>query len=310
MNRRSLYIKNETSRLRSVLLGIAKSPGPVPTLDEAYDPKSIEFIKKGEYPNEDDMISEMSAFNDVLQKYGVEVLRPESIKDCNQIFTRDIGFVIDNKFILSNILPNREDELEGIQSILNQFPEESIIIPPEEVHVEGGDVMPWNDYIFVGTYSGEDYPEYITARTNIHAVDFITGLFPDKKVKSFDLIKSNTDPRKNALHLDCVFQPVGTNKAIIHKEGFIHEEDYQFLVDLFGMDNLFHITADEMYLMFSNVFSISPEVVVSENNFTRLNQWLESEGFIVERIPYHEISKQEGLLRCSTLPLLRDESNY
>ena len=60
-----------------------------------------------------------------------------------------------------------------------------------------------------------------------------------------------------------------------------------------------------MYHMYSNVFSISPDVVVSERNFIRLNNWLREQGFTVEEIPYGEISKQEGLLRCSTLPLIR-----
>ena len=58
--------------------------------------------------------------------------------------------------------------------------------------------------------------------------------------------------------------------------------------------------------MVSNVFSISPDVVVSERNFTRLNSWLREHGFTVEEIAYAEIAKQEGLLRCSTLPLVRD----
>ena len=61
-----------------------------------------------------------------------------------------------------------------------------------------------------------------------------------------------------------------------------------------------------MYNMFSNVFSIDENIVVSEKNFTRLNNWLRENGFTVEEIPYAEISKQEGLLRCSTLPLIRD----
>ena len=77
-------------------------------------------------------------------------------------------------------------------------------------------------------------------------------------------------------------------------------------VNLFGLENLFHITRDEMYDMNSNVFSIDENVVVSEKNFTRLNNWLRDNGFIVEEIPYAEIAKQEGLLRCSTLPLIRD----
>ena len=78
------------------------------------------------------------------------------------------------------------------------------------------------------------------------------------------------------------------------------------MVDYFGKENIFEIDAQEMYRMFSNVFSISPDVVVSERNFTRLNNWLRDQGFTVEEIPYAEISKQEGLLRCSTLPLIRE----
>ena len=61
-----------------------------------------------------------------------------------------------------------------------------------------------------------------------------------------------------------------------------------------------------MYNMNSNVFSISEDVIISEQNFTRLNTWLREKGFIVEEVPYAEIAKQEGLLRCSTLPLVRD----
>ena len=166
--------------------------------------------------------------------------------------------------------------------------------------------MPYNNYIFIGTYKGEDYSQQITARTNMAGVAFIKQLFPNKIVKEFDLVKSGSEARDNALHLDCCFQPVGTNKGIIYKEGFRNPADYEYLAALFGTENLFHITRDEMYQMCSNVFSISPEVVVSEAHFTRLNEWLQAQGFTVEKVPYAEIAKQEGLLRCSTLPLIRD----
>nr|WP_311457223.1 arginine deiminase family protein [uncultured Capnocytophaga sp.] len=302
----TVEVKNETNRLRAVILGTAQSNGATPTAEEAYDPKSLEHILKGTYPLEKDMVLEMEAFAQVLKKYEVEVYRPEIIKDCNQIFTRDIGFVIDSKFIKANILPERENEFQAIEYIVEQIPSSQYIVPPTEVHIEGGDVMPWNDHIFIGTYKGEDYTHYKTARTNMAGVNFIKELFPDKIVKEFDLVKSNKEPRDNALHLDCCFQPVGTNKGIIYKGGFRNEKDYEYLVELFGKENLFHIEREEMYHMFSNIFSISPNVVVSERNFVRLNQWLRDNGFVVEEIPYSEISKQEGLLRCSTLPLRRD----
>lgn len=301
-----LRVTNETDRLKAVILGTAVSNGATPTLEEAYDPKSAEHIKAGTYPIEKDMVAEMDTFAAVLQKYGVQVYRPEIIRDCNQIFTRDIGFVIDDVFIKANILPDRQAEFQAIEYIVKQMNPDKVVTPPEEVHIEGGDVMPWNEHIFIGTYKGDDYKEQVTARTNMAGVAFIQKLFPHKKIKEFDLVKSKTEARDNALHLDCCFQPVGKNKAIIYKGGFRSEADYQYLVDIFGAENLFHIEREEMYEMNSNVFSISPEVVVSEKHFTRLNTWLRAQGFTVEEIPYSEISKQEGLLRCSTLPLLRD----
>ena len=250
------------------------------------------------------MIKEMDAFAKVFEKYGVKVFRPEVLEDCNQIFSRDIAFVIEDKLIIANILPDREKEVEAILHVLDKIDDSNILQPPPEVHVEGGDVMPWNDYIFIGTYTALDDPNQITARTNSAAVEYIKHQFPHKKVKSFELRKS-TNARENALHLDCCFQPLGKGKAIIHKNGFLVEEEYEWLINFFGKENVFEITADEMYQMFSNVFSISPEVIVSEQNFTRLNNWLGEQGFTVEEIPYAEISKQEGLLRCSTLPLIR-----
>ncbi|WP_010519246.1 dimethylarginine dimethylaminohydrolase family protein [Croceivirga radicis] len=301
----NLRVKDEIGRLQAVILGTAISNGPIPTLEEAYDPKSMEHIKAGTYPLEKDMVKEMDAFATVLKKYDVKVFRPTIIEDCNQIFSRDIAFVIEDKIFHSNILPDRENEFEAIQHVLDLIDPEKLIRPPEEVHVEGGDVMPWYDHIFVGTYTADDYSSYITARTNKAAVEFLQEQFPHKKVKSFELRKSNTNAKQNALHLDCCFQPLGKGKAILHKNGFLVKEEYQWLVNFFGEENIFEITEEEMYQMFSNVFSISPDVVVSEKSFIRLNNWLRQQGFTVEEIPYSEIAKQEGLLRCSTLPLIR-----
>lgn len=301
-----LNINNETSRLKAVVLGSALHNGPTPKADEAYDPKSLEHILAGTYPLEKDMVNEMEAFNTVLKKYDVTVFRPEMIENYNQIFTRDIGFVIGDVFIKSNILPDRERELDAIQYIIDQVDPDKVVRPPEEVHIEGGDVMLWNEYIFIGTYKGSDYKDYITARTNMHGVQYIKDLFPNKIVREFDLVKSKIEARDNALHLDCCFQPVGKDKGIIYKNGFREEADYLFLVNLFGKKNLFHVTREEMYHMNSNVFSIDKHVIVSERNFTRLNNWLRDNGFVVEEIPYAEIAKQEGLLRCSTLPLIRE----
>lgn len=306
MKRIDLLVNDETSRLRQVILGTAASNGPAPSIDEIYDPKSRLHLIKGTYPTVVDMVQEMNNVVNILDKYDVDVLRPDAIKDCNQIFTRDIGFVIDDVFVKSNILPDREEELDAIQYIIDRMDPKKVIRPPEEVHIEGGDVMLHGEYVFVGTYRGDDYADYIIARTNVQAVEWLKKTFPNKKVVSFNLRKDNNDPYSNALHLDCCFQPVGQKFCIIHKNGFLEEEEYQFLVDLYGKQNCFEITWEEMYHMNSNIFSIAPDVVISERSFFRLNEWLRSRGVTVEEVKYSEIAKQEGLLRCSTLPLVRD----
>lgn len=302
-----LNVKDEVSRLRAVVLGRADESGPTPTLEDTYDPKSAMHISEGTYPRISDMENEMEAVNKVFKKYAVKVYRPELIHDYNQIFTRDIAFVIEDKFIIANILEDRSKEIDAIEYLIKDIDPKNVIRFPEEAHVEGGDVMPWGDYIFVGTYKNEDYKNYITARTNTKAVEELQKLFPNKKVKSFSLRKSNSVPMENALHLDCCFQPLGMGKAIIHKNGFLIEEEYRWLVDFFGKENMFEVTDEEMTKMFSNVVSIAPDVVLSEQKFYRLNDWLRKQGFTVEEVPYAEISKQSGLLRCSTLPLLRDK---
>lgn len=303
-----LNIQNETSPLRAVVLGTAISNGPTPKAEDAYDPKSLEHILAGTYPVEEDMVKEMEAFDAVFQKYGVQVFRPQIVENENQIFTRDIAFVIDDIMIEAGILPERDKEFPAISHVVDQIdPKKFIrITDKENIHIEGGDVMLWNEYIFIGTYYGADYSQVKTARTNKAGIDLVRDLFPHRKVVTFDLVKSWSDARDNALHLDCCFQPVGKSMGIIYKDGFRNPAEYEFLVKLFGKDNLFHITRQEMYDMNSNIFSIAPDVVVSERNFTRLNAWLRQNGFTVEEIPYAEIAKQEGLLRCSTLPLIRE----
>lgn len=299
-----ILVSSETSKLRSVIIGIADSLGEKPVLSDLYDPKSIENLKKGTYPTEKNMIQELQNFVSILEKYDIKVYRPELIKDYNQIFSRDIGFVIDNFFFKSNILPKRANEFNGITSILSKFSYQFVSMP-ENCHIEGGDVLYHTNNIFIGYYDKYDYKNLFTARTNKSAVEFLIDFFPKKKVKAFHLNKSLTDPKKNILHLDCCLQIVGKNKAIIHPDAFTFKKDYKWLVDFFGSKNIFEINAKEMYDMTSNVLSINDHTVISQPKFNRLNRWLRSHNIFVEEVDLTEVSKQEGLFRCTSLPLVR-----
>lgn len=300
------FVRNETAKLRTVVLGIADDFGGTPSLHDTYDPKSREHVLAGTYPDQISISKEMKNLEEVFHKYDVELLRPRNIPGVNQIFARDIGFVIDHTFIIPNIIEDRYEEQFGIKHIIERFPKENVVKVDAEVRIEGGDVKPWNDKIFTGYSEDEDFNKYITARTNKAGVEFLKKQFPNRTVHAFELKKSDENARENALHLDCCFQPIGENQAIMYPGGFKNREDVDFLFDYFGRDNIIEINQDEMYFMYSNIFSIAPDVIISCQSFTRLNDELERRGFTVEKIKYIEIAKMEGLLRCSTMPILRD----
>lgn len=299
----TVKILDETAPLEAVILGTAESMGGVPALEKTYDPKSKEHILAGTFPKEPDLVEEMSQVAAVLEKHGVKVYRPENIPNLNQIFARDISFVIGNKLVVPCVTPERKLESDGIQYIIDQVDE--VLLPDEHERMEGGDIMPWKEYIFVGYSKDPDFEKYTVSRTNEDAVAYLKKQFPSFEVRAFELKKSDENPRENALHLDCCFQPVGKDKAVIYPAGFKNAEDVDFLVALFGEENVFEITQEEMYEMNSNFFSISPEVVISDSSFHRLNDQFRKWGLMVEEVKYRETAKMEGLLRCSTMPLRR-----
>ena len=202
------------------------------------------------------------------------------------------------------VTPERKKESDGINYIIDEV--ENVLLPDEHERMEGGDIMPWKGHLFIGYSKEEDFNMYTVARTNQASVEYLKRTFPNWKVKAFELKKSDDDPRENALHLDCCFQPVGQDKAVIYPGGFKNPEDAQYLIDFFGKENVFEITKEEMYDMNSNFFSISPKVVISDRAFTRLNEQFRKWGLEVEEVNYRETAKMEGLLRCSTMPLRRN----
>lgn len=302
----SLSVNSETGLLKSVVLGIPNDIGPVPNIEECFDPSSIYHVENNSYPSEIDISKEMTDFLELLNKYNVEVLRPENNLNLNQVFARDLGFVIQDTFLISNIIENRSSEIPAIDHILAQISTEKVLKINSKAKIEGGDVTIFKDHIFIGASNPTDFNKYKVARTNFEAVDFIKNNFPNKKVVGFELFKSDNDKNENTLHLDCCFQPVSKDLAIIAPDSFKNKSDVVYLEELIGKSNLFYISKDEKNNMYSNIFSISPNVVISDSRFSRLNSWLQQKDILVEDINYSEISKMGGLFRCSTLPLIRE----
>lgn len=287
----NLSIANETSTLKTVVLGISTDKGEAVPIN----PMMYKHLRDQTYPTEESSVREVATFEKVLTENGVTVLRPENISGTEQTFARDIGFTIDDYFFISNMRhPSRSVEINGIQHILDQIDSHKIIHFPNDVLIEGGDVIVWNDHIFVG----------IGDRTNIKGVEFLQNFFPNKNVVGVPIVVDHDDADNNILHLDCCFQPIGTDEAIIYKEGFVSIP--KEITNLFPDNKLIQVSLEEKNLMFPNIFSISPKKIVVERNFHRLKEELTSRGYEVLDVDYSENAKLSGLLRCSTLPLRRE----
>lgn len=302
----TLHISDETSTLKSVIVGVGDQNGPVPTLEEAYDAKSYHTLIHNEYPSDSDLDKEVEGLAKAIEKEGVKVYRPRRIPGVNQIFARDVSFVIEDKMIRANIIPDRDAEMKAYDDILSEIEPSKVITPPEHVHIEGGDVVVVKDKIFLGIYLSPDYGNYSMARTNKYAIGFLKELFPQKEIIPLELIKHDTDPYTGVLHLDCAFQPVGQDKCILFPGGFRHIEDWEYLMDFYGVENCCIIDREELFDMNPNIFSLSPKKVIIDETFTRLKGWLERRGIECVTIPYREVSKLGGLLRCTTQPLYRE----
>ena len=85
-----------------------------------------------------------------------------------------------------------------------------------------------------------------------------------------EIKKSNTNIFENTLHLDCCFQTVGPDKAIICPDGFKNKEDYEFLINFFGRKNVLIYgtgsSSRRMANILSNDLEIKPVGFISDDD--------------------------------------------
>ncbi|MDQ0207957.1 dimethylarginine dimethylaminohydrolase family protein [Alkalicoccobacillus murimartini] len=200
-----------------------------------------------------------------------------------QVFTRDIGFVIDDVVYLAALeRPIRQGE----EQVLRKYLEEKNLSyqPIEGGTIEGGDVVIDGDDIFIG----------ISSRTSNKIVERIQQNHPTKKVHPIYFDSSY-------LHLDCVFNPVSENVALVYSDA-IKPEHVEWLRKKY---TLIEVSKKEQFSLAVNVLSLGNEniIVLPENNKT--NEQLREKGFKLHEVAFSEIIKSGGSFRCVTMPLKR-----
>ena len=132
-----ILVNNETSQLKDVLIGNSYNFKSPINFRDLYDPTSLMNYLKGRYPIKYRLQNQLLNLKKTLIKHDITVHELD-IVDTNQIFSRDLGFVIDDKFFLSSIITDRELELKRLKSLLKKI--SKIIKPVSYTHL----TMPTN----------------------------------------------------------------------------------------------------------------------------------------------------------------------
>jgi len=276
-------ITDEYSSLKSVILG---------TAEEFYQGEKInlgmdKYYGTSQAPTPTGLNLELQQLRLCLETSGVQVLSPAPSKEVpQQLAPRDIGFVIGDTFVFSNMTRvSRKNEARFIKDILQNFTG-SNLQTPDDVFLEGGNVMLDGEKLFVG----------IGLRTTESAVDFLETSFGDK----YRVIPVRLSSKEEILHLDAVLNIFGEGKAVCYEDGIMdlpsELSDYKLL----------KITKEEKELGGCNFLCIDQKTILTRDGLPRLYDYFKSQGYGVYSVGWDEL-KKTGIVgpRCATLPLIR-----
>jgi N-dimethylarginine dimethylaminohydrolase len=136
----------------------------------------------------------------------------------------------------------------------------------------------------------------LSDRTNAEAIEHLQNLLK----KQFDIIP--IDFQSKYLHLDCVFNIVSPELAIIYPGALKPEQ-----IELFkSRYELIEVSEEEQFTLGTNVLSIGYNKIISLPINKKVNEELRKRGFEIIEVDITEIIKSGGSFRCCTLPIHRE----
>lgn len=231
-------------------------------------------------------LQQHKAFVQTLKNHQIEVIElPANPSLHEQVFTRDIGFVIGNQLFVSSMSEAvRQDET----SVLRQWIQKNNVPFQDDLpaSIEGGDVLLDGSKLWIGE----------TNRTTKQAIQEIQQKLPSYSVRSLLLDES-------ILHLDCVFNIIDEETALVYPPAFTTKG----LESIAAHYDLIEVNDKEQFQMGPNVLPLGDGKIISLPQNERLNNAMEAKGFTVIRVEFSEIIKSGGSFRCCTLPLKRSD---
>ena len=220
-----------------------------------------------------------------IEKKGVKVIRPVRLKKddmCMSLWVRDSSFTLHNKVYLMPNMINGGDRSKQISSEVDVIPykDEGEIVP-SGVNLDGGDIIIDGNRLFVG--KGK--------RSDDSGLKYMKDKFVDREVISV---------RHHALHLGCCLSVLPGNilfysrRYIKRLPGVLREcYDCYCVEDYMNEKDDANLATN--YLLIGNTI-----IVADKKKFDRLYRFMESLGIEVVRIPFTNIFKGGGGVRCMT----------
>jgi len=223
-------------------------------------------------------------FEQTLKKHNIDVIKLPASKDFpEQVFTRDIGFTVGNDIFVAEMANEiRKGEEKELEKWLQ---EEDISFQKTDDRVEGGDVIIAGETIYVG----------ISSRTSEKSVQNLVNKLPKHKVIQLPF-------NEKYLHLDCVFNLISSEIALIFPQAFSPE----IIQELSEKYMLIEVSIEEQFTMGTNVLSIGDKKVISLPQNKQVNTQMRKHSFEVIEIGFSEIIKSGGSFRCCSMPIERN----
>lgn len=253
------------------------------TIREVINETQEHFKKEGIHIKR--ALEQHGEFVKILKENNVDViLLPYHKKYPEQVFTRDVGFTLGQTIFVAKMAT---EVRSGEENILKQWLEDEEISYYNliEERIEGGDVVIDQNTIYVG----------LSNRTDEKAVEQLQRLLINFKVIPIPF-------KEKYLHLDCIFNIVSPEVALIYPHALTQKE-----IDFFAARyDLIEVSEEEQFQLGTNVLSIGNKRILSLPVNSNVNKQLRDRGFQVIEVDITEIIKSGGSFRCCTLPILRE----
>jgi|LWDU01.1.fsa_nt_gi N-dimethylarginine dimethylaminohydrolase len=247
-----------------------------------YNPKYCDKVSL-KLKNVNNVINELKH---ILKKLNIKVIQPrynKNINMCKSLWVRDTSILINNHiYILPPNIINNKYRNNQIQNEINTIPyqNEGKFIP-ENINMDGGDLLIDNKTIFIGKGT----------RTDNSAFNYLT-----KQFTNYNVIQI----KHHALHLDCCLT-ILPNNIILYSKQYIKQIP-SIVRSKYKCVQIEHIIGGNIDVnLAANILLIKNVVITAyDKRFIKLYKYMEDLNLIVKTIPFSNIFTDGGGLRCMT----------